>query len=318
MSKSKKYIWFCLYFLLLHFTTINATGVLQRDKVEGGHEGCCRILPATGLPVEIALTINGNVDASTCSFPWKIKAVYKTYDDRPLNRTDDIITESDEINISDFYSIDDNGLIRTIVSLSLFDGTEAPTISICEESSCYDQQLVEKKEIIYKIFSGDEQVNQDCSLFDHPSLETESIELDHKVDICDCQGASVTGKRPRSDIELNTVTKSQSDILENNPYIDFNFAETDFTHLQNPRSTQVTIYPNPVKQQMNIKLHSPFNKPLSVEIISLQGKSLMTKTVAPMSEVISIDSHNLSNGIYVLKVKGLDNKGIIKRFSVFN
>lgn len=317
MSKSLKYRWLLFFCILMITSTTNATGILRRDKVDGGHEGCCSILPTTGLPVEIALTINGNVDPSTCSFPWKIKAVYKTYDDRPNNKTNDIITESDEINISDFYSIDDNGLIRTIVSLSLFDGTEAPTISICEESSCYDQQLVEKKEIIYKIFSGDEQVNQDCPLFDHPNLEAASIELDHEVNICDCTGATITGKRPRPDIELNTVTESQSDALENSSYIDFNSVETDFTHLQNPRLEKVTIYPNPVKQQMNIKLHSPFNKPLSVEIISLQGKSLMTKLVTPMSEGISVDSHNLSNGIYILKVKGLD-KEIIKKFSVLN
>ncbi|RLD62119.1 MAG: hypothetical protein DRI95_13445, partial [Bacteroidetes bacterium] len=58
-----------------------------------------------------------------------------------------------------------------------------------------------------------------------------------------------------------------------------------------------TIYPNPTKGKISIKL----NEIQSVDIMSLQGKIIKSKT--NIHKGSEIDLSNLTNGIYFLRIK---------------
>lgn len=67
--------------------------------------------------------------------------------------------------------------------------------------------------------------------------------------------------------------------------------------------SKVTISPNPVPNQLTVKL--PVNNRYSwVRIIDATGKLLLQKNIAPSSTVISIDVHQLAKGWYVLQLDG--------------
>jgi hypothetical protein len=71
--------------------------------------------------------------------------------------------------------------------------------------------------------------------------------------------------------------------------------------------TQVAIYPNPVKDELKINTNS--NNPVTVSIVDMYGKKVVTKNVTSLS---TIDMSGLSSGIYLVTL--LTEKGeIIKQ-----
>lgn len=319
MSKSIKYQWLLFFFILISTSTTNATGILRRDKADGGHEGCCnKVLPFAGLSVDIILTIRGDVDPALGGFPWKIKAVNKfpTISTLPLG-------ESPELNLSDFGPIDEHGLISTVITITLYEGLESPEIGICEPSRC-GEESVSKQELVYKIFSGNEQVNIDNPRFDHPDLVPESLELDHLLYICNCLDVSSLGKLPpqdRGDRDENLATKTSSNVKGENSEQKLTYFEREkkdyiypYPSLQN-----LKIYPNPANQQINVQFHTNARESILIEIFSLQGKRIARKSAVPIGKILTITTADLPNGIYILKIIGLNNrKEIIKKITIIH
>jgi hypothetical protein len=62
-----------------------------------------------------------------------------------------------------------------------------------------------------------------------------------------------------------------------------------------------SIYPNPVKNRVNIECNESLSSLASVEILSLDGK--IVSTIPIHSQRQSIDLNELSNGLYMVKIK---------------
>jgi len=72
---------------------------------------------------------------------------------------------------------------------------------------------------------------------------------------------------------------------------------------------EINIYPNPVQNIVNIEIISQKTKYFDIEIYNIQGKLIFMKQYK--TSPLSIDISNLSNGIYMLKIKD-ENGNIIK------
>ncbi len=72
---------------------------------------------------------------------------------------------------------------------------------------------------------------------------------------------------------------------------------------------EINIYPNPVQNIVNIEIISQKSKYFNIEIYTIQGKLIFLKQYK--TSPLSIDISDLSNGIYMLKIKD-ENGNIIK------
>lgn len=72
---------------------------------------------------------------------------------------------------------------------------------------------------------------------------------------------------------------------------------------------EINIYPNPVQNIVNIEIISQKTKTHNIEIYNIQGKLIFMKQYK--TSPLSIDISDLSNGIYMLKIKD-ENGNIIK------
>lgn len=63
---------------------------------------------------------------------------------------------------------------------------------------------------------------------------------------------------------------------------------------------KITVYPNPTLDIVNIKFDSSLNTNLTVDIVSMDGKKIATKTISS-SYISKIDMQRFSNGIYIAK-----------------
>jgi len=315
MSKSKKYIWFCLYFLLLNFTTMNAAGILQKKKTEGGHEGCCKtILPYVGLGIPITLTIRGDLNTTTCAFPWKIKAMAKQNSDKG---PDIVLGESEEFSLSDFSPIDENGLINITVELVVFDGMEDPRVGLCNTDRC-GQDYAASKEFIYKIFSDEQEVDLTCPWFDHPDLDPETIELEDIIYICDCSPLSSPGdKKPNTLGPIGPRAK----VTNSSPYHNSN-ERYQYIYPEESLSAgdvEVKIYPNPVNQKVNLLIDTNTQHDIHLQILSVDGGVMITRFLksSDNNDKIYFNTAQLPTGIYFIKVITFEQE-IVKKMSVIH
>ena len=65
----------------------------------------------------------------------------------------------------------------------------------------------------------------------------------------------------------------------------------------------VKIYPNPVKNQLNIKLSNPGDYNF-LEVVSLTGQVVLKSNILNSNFDISIDLSELKRGFYILKITG--------------
>ncbi|MDW3648550.1 MAG: right-handed parallel beta-helix repeat-containing protein [Bacteroidia bacterium] len=64
------------------------------------------------------------------------------------------------------------------------------------------------------------------------------------------------------------------------------------------------VFPNPIKEDLGIFLRSPIShKEVVVELIDLQGKSVLKQTLNPVQDSLSLKVPNLPNGLYTLMLK---------------
>jgi Secretion system C-terminal sorting domain len=61
------------------------------------------------------------------------------------------------------------------------------------------------------------------------------------------------------------------------------------------------VFPNPATTTFTIRLATPYEEDVSLEIVNLHGKPMLTKTVAPNKDV-EVDAAEYPAGMYIVKV----------------
>ena len=85
---------------------------------------------------------------------------------------------------------------------------------------------------------------------------------------------------------------------------DGSFEYSTVRTVNNIGSFFVNMYPNPAKENLNVKIESDKKETLYLEIIGLDGKILISKTVTVSSStLVNINIKVLASGPYFLRVK---------------
>lgn len=83
-----------------------------------------------------------------------------------------------------------------------------------------------------------------------------------------------------------------------------------------PNAGNVQVYPNPVKEQLNIVLDSNHGKIRQMVIRMVSGQVLMRMTVSQGDladkGVLSVDISNLATGLYLLEVQGIGTSPVFR------
>ena len=72
-------------------------------------------------------------------------------------------------------------------------------------------------------------------------------------------------------------------------------------------NNRVSVYPNPARNNINIKTDNLFNKPVEVILTDAMGRKVFQKTFISVNGQLNISTNNLSNGNYLLRVLTKEN-----------
>jgi hypothetical protein len=74
---------------------------------------------------------------------------------------------------------------------------------------------------------------------------------------------------------------------------------------ENPSKQGILVFPNPVRDMMNLYFYLTFSGEIRIEIIDLLGRKVFNNEFLPDSQgyqYISFDINNLASGYYVLQI----------------
>lgn len=296
--KSLLSIFFALISISTSFSK-TAVGVLSRT--EGGSERCFvydgkmhRFSPAFAVNFSITIA-NTNIDNS-CDFPWTIKAFVG---DEEVGSSDIILEESFLI---------DRDLLTTSKTVYIPEANLDPYIQECFTNTCH--KVFSTINITFKIYSGEFQVVEDCPKFIDPSLLPNSHIYTKNLNFASCKKTTVSGGLGNLDLsqsDINTTTYPTNEVVKANKL------------LQELRSNEIMIFPNPIErgQYINLVIQGDKNKHSKFDIISAEGKLIFTNHISRYKEKIRINTSNLIAGIYTVKIY-LKDKIINKRILIMN
>jgi len=105
--------------------------------------------------------------------------------------------------------------------------------------------------------------------------------------------------------KITSVFQSESDACESEPAKSIEFPEQDHVCIslmditENKNDDLISIYPNPAKSQINIKVNSTIE---SISLYDCTGKIIYKENKID-TELIKIDASNLRTGIYLINIK---------------
>jgi hypothetical protein len=70
--------------------------------------------------------------------------------------------------------------------------------------------------------------------------------------------------------------------------------------IENNKSANISIYPNPVKE--SLFFNSGINAPMPLEIADILGKIVLRKDMEKQNSVVEIDVNMIPAGLYFLKL----------------
>lgn len=127
--------------------------------------------------------------------------------------------------------------------------------------------------------------------------------------ICSAQQVVSSGgyvKQPEASVDW-IIGGSLSDISG----IDLNYLASDQMRQLMESGSYVNIFPNPVNDLINIEIASSDTGRITLELIDLQGKTLISRTVTS-EPLIQLDIKELADGSYYLKIARLSDEGLFR------
>ena len=81
-------------------------------------------------------------------------------------------------------------------------------------------------------------------------------------------------------------------------------------YVDKDNNLSVKVFPNPVKQNLNIKFDSKNNEDLIIQLYNISGKQILTKILKNKNKTETINFEKYNNGVYFLKTISSDGKYI--------
>jgi hypothetical protein len=83
---------------------------------------------------------------------------------------------------------------------------------------------------------------------------------------------------------------------------DGKFSYSDVFSIHLPLNTKFTVYPNPVQNNITLRLSENTNAILPLQITDLTGSVVLTKSVVATNGLINVNASSLSNGTYFIQL----------------
>lgn len=273
--------------LIVSIRFLSAASILTLKNSENGSECCKKSTSERKIEVKLLLTLNANSIDAEAYFPLKIKAF--AFPQSSFN-----IGESLEIGIEDFTLIETTGLMIATVpvdisTLQVFRMRFYDAIYECEIDEFYIEA-----DFHFKIFSDQEELDINCSLFQSPHLNQSTIDITQTIYICQevLQGNLTTREGSQSSKFYSEVTN-----LSDSPSI---FDRND----ENQRDEEkFNIYPIPANQEITIELPNLYTPRIELELYSSRSilKSLSYENYT--GGKIQIKLEEIPAGIYFIRSK---------------
>lgn len=303
INKYQILAFFCLIFL--HNQALQAAEVLAYKKKDKGTDLCCfDVNPNTGVNLSLVITINSSSTSSECPFPWTIRAIIPgnradQYGNLGTNTEGDIIIgQSREIIIDNFTSVESSNLISTSVDINLFEGMATAFVGHEYAPGC--EEYFATRFVEFKIMSGEDEIDLDCSRFVDPGLTPNSSKLLDEINLC-TDTTKVTWYGTSHDYIMDSSNNPESaasqvtnDILMTP---DVNFLSKETLELA------VNLYPNPVDQILHIEFSETYFDESTVELFSLENRKIMGNFALANRNKITLDTRSLTSGFYFLRIK---------------
>jgi len=105
-----------------------------------------------------------------------------------------------------------------------------------------------------------------------------------------------------SDIVVNTTNEAINISLIDFQYISFVNFQTALAQIE-AGSNSLKLFPNPVKDILSVQMNTLFKGHVSIHILSIDGKILVSKAIEDGNTTFSKDISDLPNGIYMCRIK---------------
>ena len=83
---------------------------------------------------------------------------------------------------------------------------------------------------------------------------------------------------------------------------DGKFSYSDVFSIHLPLNTRFTVYPNPIQNNITLRLSDNANTTLPLQITDLTGRILLAKKVVATNGLINVNASSLSNGTYFVRL----------------
>lgn len=93
------------------------------------------------------------------------------------------------------------------------------------------------------------------------------------------------------------------------------FANATLVSIEDELRDDVSIYPVPAQNYVNVAVTSGLHSDLNVRVTDLQGRTLVTEVIPSSQDMLRLDVANFSKGIYFVEVTG-ENGRFVQRISV--
>ncbi len=87
------------------------------------------------------------------------------------------------------------------------------------------------------------------------------------------------------------------------------------TSLESQLASQISLYPNPAKNQIQLELPKEFGKNISYKIVGIDGKIHFQEEISNLGDSFSVGLSGLANGLYLIEIQTEKGK-VAKRFVV--
>jgi subtilisin family serine protease len=102
-------------------------------------------------------------------------------------------------------------------------------------------------------------------------------------------------------VYLDTLTQSQRSNCDTNR-TDSTIVNHHVGVVVTDSNTELSIYPNPVQDQLNISFQSISSESVHIQILDMQGRILLQKNFAPNSPIFEFSTESLAQGFYLLRI----------------
>jgi hypothetical protein len=83
-----------------------------------------------------------------------------------------------------------------------------------------------------------------------------------------------------------------------------------------PNSNNISIYPQPTKDILNVNLKDYYEPTVQIKIIDLNGKETVNKIISVSDYHAVISTENLANGVYILQIQDKKNQVVRKKLII--